>query len=294
VRYQFIQFHQEQFSLAALCRVLAVSRGGYYAWKKRPPSARQQENEHLTQQIQVLFEENRRLYGSPRLWKELHALQIPCSEKRVARLMRLSHLQAVAKRRFVTTTDSDHDLPIAENVLDRQFEAPVPNTRWTTDITYVWTRESWLYLAVVLDLFSRRIVGWSMGTTLERSLVLSALDMALQKRSPSAGLLCHSDRGSQYASGDYRQRLKASGIVCSMSRKGNCWDNAPTESFFASFKKELVYRSKFATHADAKVAIFDWIEVFYNRKRRHSSLGYVSPEVFESQYQQHLTKAMAA
>jgi putative transposase len=157
-----------------------------------------------------------------------------------------------------------------------------------------WTKEKWLYLAVVVDLFSRRVVGWSMGPTLERSLVLSALDMVLTKRQPSAGLLCHSDRGSQYASGDYQQRLKASGIVCSMSRKGNCWDNAPTESFFASFKKELVYRTKFVTHADAKVAIFDWIEVWYNRKRRHSSLGYVSPEVFESQYQQHLTGAMAA
>jgi len=192
--------------------------------------------------------------------------------------MRLSHLQAIPKRRFVHTTDCDPALAVAENELDRQFEAQVRNTRWTTDITYVWIRQSWLYLAVVLDLFSRRIVVWSMGPTLEHSLVLSALAMALTKHQPSAGLLCHSDRGSQYTSGDYQQRLKASGIVCSMSRSGNCWDNAPTESLFASFKKELVYWTKFVTHADAKVVIFDWIEVFYNRKRRHSSLGYVSPE----------------
>ena len=259
---------------------MSVSRGGYYAWKKRSPGVREQENAHLSQQIQVLFEENRRLYGSPRLFAELQALQISCSEKRVARLMRLAHLQAVLKKRFVHTTDCDPALPVAENVLDRQFEAHVPNTHWTTDITYVWTSQSWLYLAVVLDLFSRRIVGWSMGPTLERSLVVSALDMALTKRSPASGLLCHSDRGSQYASGDYQQRLKGAGIVCSMSRKGNCWDNAPSETLFASLKVERLHGQHFETIRQAKDEILGWV-LWYNQIRMHSNLAYVSPIQFE-------------
>ncbi len=195
--------------------------------------------------------------------------------------MRQSGTRPEPARRFVATTDSKHALPVHENLLDRQFEPQAADTRWSCDITYVWTREGWLYLSVVLDLFSRKVVGWSMQPTLERGLVVSALEMALLQRKPSAGLLCHSDRGSQYASLDYQALLQGSGIVCSMSRKGNCWDNAPVERFFATRKRELVHRRQYQTREEARADIFKYIEVWYNRRRRHSSLGYLSPEEFE-------------
>ncbi len=277
-----------------LCRVLQVGRGGYYAWLKRPLSERAQANAVLTEQIKTAFEESDQTYGSPRIFEELKAKTIACSQKRVARLMRAAHLKAVLAKRFVVTTDSNHALPVADNLLDRQFEVSQPNCVWTADISYVWTSEGWLYLAVVLDLFSRRIVGWAMGATLERSLVLSALDMGLRARHPASGLMCHSDRGSQYASLDYQKALRDAGIVCSMSRKGNCWDNAPTESFFATLKRELVHRVRFTSRFEARSAIFAWIAIWYNRKRRHSSLGYLSPEAFERQHQQEQQQAMAA
>jgi putative transposase len=286
VKYQFIQKWQGLFSLAVLCRVLSVSRSGYYAWKKRPGSTRKQANARLTEAIKAAFVVNRETYGSPRLCTELQESGYCCSEKRVARLMRENGLKAVLPRRFVVTTDSRHDLPVAENLLSRQFQSEEPNRRWVSDISYVWTSEGWLYLAVVLDLFSRRVVGWSMDSTMNRSLVLSAWEMAKSGRRPSAGLLCHSDRGSQYASADYQQALRASGAVCSMSRKGNCWDNAPMESFFGNLKRELVHRVRFASRQEARSALFDWIEVWYNRQRRHSSLGNVSPEAFERRYWQ--------
>ena len=263
---------------------MTVCRSGFYAWCKRETSTRERANIELAKKIDVIYKESDKTYGSPRVYHELKGQGIACSEKRIARLMRLCDIKAVMPRRFACTTDSNHQLPIAENLLDREFGSETPDTRWSSDITYIWTGESWLYLAVILDLFSRRVVGWAMGTTLERSLVLSALDMALANRRPASGLLCHSDRGSQYASGDYQQQLKDAGIVCSMSRRGNCWDNAPTESFFASLKRELVYRTRFATRSEARAAIFHWIEVWYNRKRRHSSLGYLSPDAFEQQY----------
>ena len=294
MRYQFVKQYQGQFALSALCRVMAVSRSGFYAFCKRPISATRQANQELTLHIRKVFVESKETYGSPRIYEELHELGIAGSEKRIARLMRLADLKAVLPKRFVVTTDSDHALPIAENLLDRAFASNTADQKWTADITYVWTREGWLYLAVILDLFSRRIVGWAMGTTLERSLVRSALDMALTSRTPQAGLLCHSDRGSQYASGDYQKALQKVGAICSMSRKGNCWDNAPTESFFASLKKEMVYRTHFTSRSEAKAAIFSWIEVWYNRKRRHSRLGYLSPEAFEKQYQPGPQRAMAA
>lgn len=294
MRYQFIKQYQGQFTLAALCRVMQVARSGYYAWCKRPLSAREQANEQLTQQIHTVFEASKHTYGSPRVYEELRQQKVACSEKRVARLMRLAGFKASLPKRFVVTTHSDHDLPVAENLLDRQFGSDTPDTCWTSDISYVWTSEGWLYLGVVLDLFSRRIVGWAMGETLERSLVLSALDMAIQNRHPKAGLLCHSDRGSQYASEDYQQALKEAGIVCSMSRRGNCWDNAVVESFFSSLKRECVYRHRFATRAEARTVLFDYIEVWYNRKRRHSALGYLSPDAFEKQYQQQQAPALAA
>ena len=271
---------------------MAVSGCGYYAWRKRPPSAREQANQHLTEQIKTAFEDSDQTYGSPRIYQELRERGMTCSEKRVARLMRLAHLKAELPRRFVATTDSNHDLPVAQNLLDREFDSQTPNTRWSADITYIWTGEGWLYLAVILDLFSRRIVGWAMQTTLERGLVLSALTMALASRQPDVGLLCHSDRGSQYASGDYQKALSDAGIVASMSRRGNCFDNAPTESFFATLKRECVYRHRFANRLEARTILFDWIEVWYNRRRRHSALGYVSPETFEQQFQQQ--RSMAA
>ena len=263
---------------------MQVSRTGYYAWRGRKPSQRQLQNETLSDKIKAIFQESKETYGSPRIYEELKESGVVCSEKRVARLMQAQKISAVERKRFVVTTDSDHELPVAENLLARTFEAETPDTRWTADITYLWTGQGWLYLAVILDLFSRRIVGWSMSETIDRHLVISALDAAISGRNPGEELLCHSDRGSQYASDDYQKRLKENGIVCSMSRRGNCWDNAPTESFFAGLKKEMAHRTYFATREQARSAVFFWIEVWYNRKRRHSSLGYLSPEAFEKKY----------
>jgi transposase InsO family protein len=294
VRYPFIKEQQGQHRVSVLCRVLQVGRGGYYAWRKRQPSPRQKANRALTQQIKAVFEASGQTYGSPRIFDELKEAGVACSEKRIAVLMRLAELKAVLPKRFMLTTDSNHSLPVADNLLDRHFEAEAPDQKWTCDLTYVWTGEGWLYLAVVLDLFSRRVVGWSMAQTLERGLVLSALEMARSGRQPAAGLLVHSDRGSQYASLDYQQALSAAGMVCSMSRRGNCFDNAVTESFFATLKKELVYRSRFATREQARSAIFSWIAAWYNRKRRHTSLGSLSPEVFERRYRQEPARAVAA
>lgn len=264
---------------------MQVSQSGYRAWSKRAPSSRETENTRLTERICCLFRASGKTYGSPRLWDDLQQAGERVSRKRVARLMRLAGLKACPPKRFVVTTDSKHAFPVAENVLAREFCCTTPNAKWSADITYIWTSEGWLYLAVILDLFSRRIVGWATSTTIDRSLVVSALRQAQQQRKPSAGLLCHSDRGSQYASGDYQKQLRAAGIVCSMSRKGNCWDNAPTESFFATIKKELVHRTRFATRQEAHKAIFSYIEIWYNRKRKHSTLGYLSPEAFERQHQ---------
>lgn len=280
--------------MSVLCRVMQVGRGGYYAWRKREPSEREKANRTLTHKIKEVFEESGQTYGSPRIFDELQEAGVACSEKRVARLMRLAELKAVLPKRYVLTTHSNHGLPVADNLLDRHFAAEAPDQKWTSDITYVWTGEGWLYLSVVLDLFSRKVVGWSMGDTLERGLVVSALEMARGARQPSAGLLVHSDRGSQYASLDYQQALEKGGMVCSMSQRGNCWDNAPTESFFATLKKELIYRCHFTTREQARRAIFAWIAVWYNRKRRHTSLGSMSPEAFEQRFHQEPACWMAA
>jgi transposase InsO family protein len=204
----------------------------------------------------------------------------------VAKLMRLQGLRARHRRRFRTTTDSAHEFPVARNILKRNFEVESPNSTWVTDITYIWTREGWLYLAVILDLFSRRVVGWAMSEQITRKLALAALNMALSRRQPPRGLIHHSDRGSQYASGDYRRMLAANNIVCSMSRRGNCWDNAIAESFFSTIKLELVYENDWATRTEARAAIFEYLEVFYNSERRHSSLGYLSPAAFERHHEE--------
>jgi putative transposase len=267
--------------VAVLCRVLGVSRSGFYAWRKRPPSAAGQRREELTERVRAIHREVKGRYGSPRMHAELVARGEACCVNSVAKLMKRAGISAVVKRRFVRTTDSNHSLPVADNVLDRQFDPTGPNAAWVADVTYIPTREGWVYLAAVEDLFSRRVVGWSMAATMTSRLVVDALAMAVSSRRPGEGVLAHSDRGSQYASGHYQRVLAGDGIVCSMSRRGNCWDNAPMESFFASLKKELVHREDYATREQAKASIFEYIEVFYNRVRRHSSLGYVAPVEYE-------------
>jgi transposase InsO family protein len=282
VKYQFIAAHQEEFKITVMCRVLAVSRSGYYAWLKRPTSARKMADQELSQQIKEIHQQSRQTYGSPRIQIELAENGVNCGQKRVARLMREEELCAKQNRKFrVTTTNSDHPYPVAPNLLDQDFSASRPNEKWLTDITYIPTAEGWLYLAVVLDLYSRRIVGWAMGDSLERHLVIAALQMAIKMRQPPPGLLHHSDRGSQYASDDYQALLTHYQMRCSMSRKGNCYDNAPTESFFGTLKTELVHHCHYQTKAEAKTDIFEYIEVFYNRFRRHSALAYQSPVNFE-------------
>ena len=281
MRYRFINKIEGQFCVSALCRAMLVTRNGYYAWKRREPSQRQREDETLLGRIRSFFERSKGTYGSPRILRDLKEEGVTCGKHRVARLMRQARLRAVVAPRFRVTTDSRHMLPVAANLLERDFGAPGANVKWASDITYLWTGEGWLYLAVVLDLFSRRVVGWCMQARLDRSLVLKALEAALGHRRPGPGLLHHSDRGSQYASGDFQARLAASGILCSMSRRGNCWDNALVESFFGTLKQELVHQCRFATRDVARQAVFEYIEAWYNRQRRHSSLGYVSPAEFE-------------
>ncbi len=267
-----------------MCEALEVSVSGYYAWVKRPESARHQENEQIVAQIKVIHQQSRETYGSPRIYLDLQEKGINCSENRVARLMKTHQIAAKRKRKFVATTDSKHDWPVAENKLNQEFQASKTNEKWVSDITYVSTKEGWLYLAVVLDLFSRKVVGWSMDASMERELVMNALKMALQVRQPEKALLHHSDQGSQYASNDYQKLLRKASMECSMSRKGNCYDNAVVESFFATLKQELVYHQHYQTRKEAKQNIFEYIEVWYNRQRRHSTLGYLSPEQFENKY----------
>lgn len=271
------------FSVEALCRVLQVSRSGYYAWRKRKPPARTLDEERLRQEVHRAHAGSKRRYGSPRVFRELRARGLRCSENRVARVMRQEGLRARGARRFKATTNSGHSFPVALNHLNRRFSVGQANAAWAGDITCIWTREGWLYLAVVIDLCSRRVVGWSMQERMEAGLVTGALRMALAYRRPGAGLLCHSDRGGQYASQAYQRLLSEHGLVCSMSRKGDCWDNAVAESFFATLKRELVHGRDYRTRAEARGEVFEYIEVFYNRNRRHSSLGYRSPAEFEQE-----------
>ena len=263
---------------------MQVSTSGYYAWRKRPESSGQQQNKQLLGYIKTVYKQSRQTYGSPRIYAKLKQQGVLCSKNRLARLMQLNGIAAKRKRKFIATTDSKHNLPVTGNKLNQQFQASMPNKKWVTDITYIWTQQGWLYLAVVLDLFSRQVVGWSMSASLQRRLVINALQMALQWRHPPQGLLHHSDRGSQYASFDYQQLLNNHQITCSMSRKGNCYDNAVMESFFSTLKQELVYHRQYQCRSQAKQDIFEYIQVWYNRKRRHSSLGYLSPEEFENKW----------
>jgi putative transposase len=282
MKYQFIADYQAEFEITVMCRVLGVSRSGYYAWCQRPVSPRKMADDLLLEQIKQTHQHSRQTYGSPRVHAELVAQGLRCGRNRVARLMRLYGLSATQKRHFkVKTTDSDHNQPVAPNLLAQAFEAQQPDQKWLADITFILTAEGWLYLAVVLDLYSRRIVGWAMSDSLGRQLVITALQMALLARQPPPGLLHHSDRGSQYASDDYQAVLTQYQLRCSMSRTGNCYDNAPMESFFGTLKTELIHRRHYATRAEARTDIFEFIEVFYNRFRRHSALGYLSPANYE-------------
>jgi len=268
-----------------MCEALEVSASGYYAWASRPDSPTEQRRQELVGAIKEIHAEVKQRYGSPRMTAELKARGYECSENVVAEVMREHGVRAKAPRRFARTTDSDHRLPVAPNVLARDFEPSGPNEAWSADITYIPTREGWLYLAVVEDLFSRMIVGWSMAESMESRLVVDALEMAIRRRRPGAGLLAHSDRGSQYASDHYQRVLASEGIVCSMSGVGQCWDNAPVESFFGRLKCELE-AEVFATRDQARAVLFEYLEAFYNRVRLHSSLGYLSPVDFERAYNQ--------
>ena len=283
MRYAFISRQMSSFPVRVLCRVLQVSAAGYYDWARRQPSVTEQRREELATAIRGIHADVKGRYGSRRMHAELLARQFPCSVNTVAKIMKSLGIQAISHRRFrVRTTDSRHQFPVAGNELGQDFTATRPNEVWLSDITFIPTRQGWLYLAAVEDLYSRRVVGWSMGTSLESRLVVDALHMAVAQRFPDEGLLAHSDRGSQYASEHYQRVLANHGITCSMSRVGNCYDNAPMESFFASLKKELVHHEDYPTIEAAKASLFEYIEVFYNRIRRHSSLGYVAPAEFES------------
>lgn len=273
---------QTEFRIRTMCRVLQVSRSGYYESLSRPPSGHCIEDDNLRPQIKAAFEKGRKNYGTRRIKDALQKQETNVSRRRIGRLMREEDLKVQTKRKFKVTTDSNHDKPIAPNLLDREFTVSTPDTVYVGDITYIPTREGWLYLAVIIDLFSRAVVGWSMDSRMTASLVNNALLMAIWTRKPTKGLIFHSDRGSQYASDSYREIIGNYGINASMSRKGDCWDNAVAESFFHTLKIELVHHCDYETREEAKTSIFDYIEVFYNRQRSHSANGYEAPLVFEA------------
>ncbi|HET7090169.1 MAG TPA: IS3 family transposase [Anaerolineae bacterium] len=278
MRFRFIEDRRADYPVTILCDVLGVSPAGYYAWRSRPESRRSAANRVLVNDIKRVHRDTNGRYGSPRIHVELRAQGRGASRGRIERLMRRHGIRAImARPRRVRTTDSRHDLPIAPNLLDRDFTATAPNRIWLADITYIETDQGWLYLAAILDLYSRRIVGWAMADHLRADLPLAALRMAISAQRPGAGLIHHSDRGVQYASADYRQVMQSAGFRASMSRKADCYDNAPMESFFHTLKTELVHHRQYATRAEAKRDIFAYIEGFYNRTRRHSAIGYISP-----------------
>ncbi len=281
MRYRCIHRRRSQYPLRMMCWRLKVSPSGYYAWRVRPESARARQDRVLTGAIRQIHAESDGTYGSPRVHRDLIETGLSCGEPKVARLMRLAGLKGCPKRRFRVRPGSTATHNVAENLLDQNFHADQANERWASDITFIWTSQGWLYLAVVMDLYSRRIVGWSMSRHIDRHLAVDALKMALGQRQPEGELIHHSDRGAQYMSDDFRHALKRHGIRCSMSGKGNCYDNAVVESFFASLKRERVKRRKYQTWDEARADMFDYIERYYNRKRRHSTLGNISPAEYE-------------
>lgn len=280
MKYAFIAEQRKNFSVASLCRALGVARNGFYAWLQAQNAPI--EDDGLDDAIKAIFDSYDSVYGSPRIWQELRDQGWRVSEKRVAERMRTLGLVAKTKRKFKATTNSNHNLPVAPNLLEQDFTAEEKDRRWVADITYIWTNEGWLYLAAVLDLYSRAIVGWSMNARMTRQLVCDALTMAIWRRRPQPGLIAHSDRGSQYCSQQYQALLSAHGVLCSMSKKGDCYDNAAMESFFHSLKVERVHHRRYETREQAKQDVFEYIEVFYNQKRRHSTLNYKSPMQFEA------------
>jgi putative transposase len=284
VKYAFIDAHRAQYPVPAMCALLEVSRSGYHAWRGRGPSRRECENTRLLAQIRAIHVASGGSYGSPRVHRELLAQGHRVSLNRVRRLMKENRIAARHKRKFRATTDSRHSLPVAPNLLGQQFLAKRPDQVWLADVSYVWTDQGWLYLACVLDLYSRAIVGWAMSERNDRHLVIAALTMACLHRRPPRGLIHHSDRGSTYCSHDYQKLLARYGMVCSMSRKGDCYDNAPMESWFKSLKVERVNGRRYATREEARADIFSYVETFYNPRRLHSSLGYVSPREFERRF----------
>lgn len=281
MKYAWMDTQRKQFPLPAMCHALEVSTSGYRAWKRGgSPKRKHLTDKQLLTLIQSIHAELKGCYGSPRMVLELRSRGFPAGKARVEWLMREHGIRARHKRRYKATTDSKHSLPVAPNLLDRNFAPQAPNQSWAADITYVWTDEGWLYLAVVLDLFNREVVGWSIKPRMTAEIVIDALTMAWFRRRPARGLIHHSDRGSQYASHAFQSKLIAYGMICSMSRKGNCWDNAVAESFFNNLKNERVHGMRYATRQEAITDLFDYIEVFYNRSRRHSTLGYHSPVQF--------------
>jgi putative transposase len=271
----------DSYPVRVMCRVLEVAEQGYYAWRSRPESRRLRQNRELLDRVVVVFGEHRHRYGSPRVHKELVAQGRCCGRHRVARLMRQNGLRAKAARKFKVTTDSSHGKAPASNVLRREFNPAAPNRVWAGDITYLWTAEGWMYLAVFIDLYSRMVVGWALSKRLTADLVLLAFERALARRRPGPGLLVHTDRGSQYVAADFLQQLSDRQMVLSMSRKGNCWDNAVAESYFHSLKVELVHGERFHTRWQLEREVFEYIEIYFNRKRRHSTLDYMSPQEYE-------------
>jgi transposase InsO family protein len=278
-----VREHAKQFPITILCHVMRVASSGYYAWLRRPESPRARQNRALVTQIKAAHRRSRKTYGRRRIHIQLQREGVHCSRNRVARLMRQNSLQGLRRRAFRATTNSRHSFPVAPNRLARNFTATAPDQVWVSDITYLGCEEGWEYLATVMDLYSRRIVGWAMQSTLDRSLTLNALEMAIAQRQPTPGLIHHSDRGVQYACADYQQLLEGHGMIPSMSRKGDCWDNAPKESFFGTLKGELSLHGLRPPRDHAHRTVFEYIEVFYNRQRLHSSLGYLSPVAFEMQ-----------
>ena len=284
MRFQFIEKHRDELPVKLMCKVLEVSTSGYYAWRDRPPSKREMANRALTAKIQEEFKKSGETYGSPRIYQVMRKLGLMCSQNRVARLMSAADLKAKQTRRYRSTTKRNKADRAAPNILQRDFSAEAPNKKWVADITYIATQEGWLYLATILDLFSRRVVGWAMSPRMTSDLTLSALDMATRRCRPGRGLIHHSDQGSQYTDSKYQAVLAAHGIVASMNGVGTWYDNAPMESFFATLKSELVHHRAYRSRAEASPDLFYYIEAWYNRRRLHSALGYESPEAYEQLY----------
>ncbi len=281
MKYKFIMENRKEFRLGKMCKILQVSRSGYHNYVRRKLSQRQIENQFLLEQIKKIYHKFRGVYGSPRIYNELRKQGLVCNKKRVIRIMRINGIKAKTKRKYKVTTNSRHKYQVAENILGQDFNSTEINKIWVSDITYIWTNEGWLYLNCILDLCSRMIVGWYMDRTLSSSIVITALKQAITKRGENPGIIFHSDRGSQYASDEVKNFLKEHQMIQSMSRKGNCYDNAVMESFFHTIKSELISFEHFQTRGEAKLKIFEYIEMFYNHQRSHSSIGYCSPVEFE-------------